>query len=78
MTEPPRLRFSIVTPSFNQARFIRRTVDSVLGQQGDFGLEYLVVDGGSTDGTAAILEEYGLPEVDLGADRGQVDAINAA
>jgi len=77
MTEPPRLRFSIVTPSFNQARFIRRTIDSVLGQEGDFGLEYLVVDGGSTDGTAAILEGYGSRLQWISEpDRGQVDAIN--
>jgi hypothetical protein len=77
MTEPPRLRFSIVTPSFNQARFIRRTIDSVLGQQGDFGLEYLVVDGGSADGTAAILEGYGSRLKWISEpDRGQVDAIN--
>jgi glycosyltransferase involved in cell wall biosynthesis len=68
---------SIVTPSLNQARFIRETIESVLGQ--DYPrLEYFVVDGGSTDGTVAILEEYGdrLAWVSE-ADRGQAHAINA-
>ena len=77
MVHTARLRFSIVTPSYNQARFIRRTIESVLGQEGAFDLEYLLVDGGSTDGTAAILEEYS-PRLQWISepDRGQVDAIN--
>ena len=67
---------SIVTPSFNQGRFIRRTIDSVLGQT-YANIEYLVVDGGSTDETLAVLESYGerlrwLSE----ADEGQTAAIN--
>jgi glycosyltransferase involved in cell wall biosynthesis len=74
---PARPRFSIVTPSFNHGRLIRRAIDSVLGQQGDFDLEYFVVDGGSTDGTLAILREYeGRLEWSSEADRGQADAIN--
>ena len=72
-----RPRISIVTPSFNQARFIGRTIDSVLGQIGDFDLEYLVVDGASTDGTLDVLRAYG---DSLGwmseKDKGQVDALN--
>jgi glycosyltransferase involved in cell wall biosynthesis len=71
------MRISVVTPSFNQARFIRRTIDSVLDQQGDFELDYRVIDGGSTDGTLDILASYGdrlqwITE----PDNGQVDAIN--
>ncbi len=54
-----RLRVSIVTPSLNQARFIGRTIDSVLGQTGPFDLEYRVVDGGSSDGTLDLLRRYG-------------------
>ena len=74
---PARPRFSIVTPSLNHKRFIQRAVDSVLGQSGDFDLEYFVVDGGSTDGTLAILREYeGRLQWSSEADRGQVDAIN--
>lgn len=71
------MRISIVTPSFNQARFIRATIDSVLGQEGDFELEYRVLDGGSTDGTLDILKSYG-SRLDWKSepDKGQVDAIN--
>ncbi len=71
------MRISLVTPSYNQATFIRRTIDSVLAQRGDFELDYKVIDGGSTDGTRAILEAYGdrLTWVSE-RDRGQVDAIN--
>lgn len=77
MREIAKVRFSIVTPSFNQARFIRKTVESVLGQEGDFDLEYLVVDGGSSDGTAKILDEYRRRLQWISEpDRGQVDAIN--
>ncbi|HEY5922153.1 MAG TPA: glycosyltransferase family 2 protein [Kofleriaceae bacterium] len=71
------LRISIVTPSYNQAQFIRRTIDSVLEQAGKFELDYRVIDGGSTDGTVEILKSYGdrvrwVSE----KDKGQVDAIN--
>lgn len=67
---------SIVTPSFNQGRFIRETIESVLGQ--DYpSIEYLVMDGGSTDETVKILQEYGdrLTWVSE-RDGGQAAAIN--
>lgn len=72
-----RLRISIVTPSFNQAQFIERTVHSILDQRGDFDLEYRVLDGGSTDETVNILHRYESQLVWTSErDKGQVDAIN--
>lgn len=52
---------SVVTPTKNSERFLRRCLDSVQGQtwQGPGEIEHIVVDGVSTDGTLAILEEYG-------------------
>ena len=74
MTGP---RISIVTPSLNQAAFLPRTLESVLSQQGDFELELLVQDGGSTDGTAEILRRYeGRVLARVEKDTGQADAVN--
>jgi glycosyltransferase involved in cell wall biosynthesis len=71
------LRVSLVTPSFNQAPFLERTLQSVLGQTGDFDLEYLVIDGGSTDGTLDILRRYeSRVHWTSEPDQGQSDAIN--
>lgn len=72
-----RPRISIVTPSYNQAQFIERTILSVLDQQGDFDLEYCVLDGGSNDGTQDILKHYeGRLTWSSAPDKGQTDAIN--
>jgi len=67
---------TIVTPTFNQAEFLERTLQSVLSQ--DYPrLEYIVVDGASTDGTAAVLARYSdRVRVISEPDRGQADAIN--
>jgi glycosyltransferase involved in cell wall biosynthesis len=67
---------SIVTPSYNMAEYLRDSIESVLTQ--DYPrLEYLIIDGGSTDGTLAILESYGSRLRHLsGPDRGAADAIN--
>jgi glycosyltransferase involved in cell wall biosynthesis len=53
----PELRFSIVMPSFNQARFIERSLNSVINQECE-GVELIVMDGGSKDGTREILQRY--------------------
>jgi glycosyltransferase involved in cell wall biosynthesis len=72
-----RLRISIVTPSYNHARFLERTIRSVLDQRGDFDLEYRVLDGKSTDGTQAILQRYqDRLTWTSQPDNGQVDAVN--
>jgi glycosyltransferase involved in cell wall biosynthesis len=70
-------KVSVVTPSFNQAEYIGRTIDSVLGQ-GYSNLEYFVQDGGSDDGTDEVLRQY---ESQISGwksepDSGQSQAIN--
>ena len=71
------MKISVVTPSLNQATFIGRTIESVFAQTGDFTVEYLVVDGGSTDGTLDVLERYrGELRTIVEKDDGQSDALN--
>jgi glycosyltransferase involved in cell wall biosynthesis len=67
---------TVVTPSFNHGRFIRETIDSVLAQTYP-ALEYLIMDGGSTDETVSILKGYG-DRVSWISERdaGQASAIN--
>ena len=67
---------TVVTPSFNQGRFIRHTIESVLAQ--DYpGIEYIIMDAGSTDETASVVKEYaGRLAWISEPDRGQSHAIN--
>lgn len=70
------MKISIVTPSYNQAQFIERTIMSVLSQNHP-DLEYIVIDGGSTDGTVEILKKYSDKIIwKSEKDNGQSDAIN--
>lgn len=71
------MKISIITPSLNQGEFIERTIQSILSQKGDFELEHIIVDGGSTDGTLEIVRKYeDRLTLISGRDHGQSDAIN--
>lgn len=81
---------TIITPSFNQGEFIEETIRSVLSQEGDFTLEYIIIDGVSRDASVEVIKKYDR-ELKTGRwpvrcrgidyrwvsekDKGQVDAI---
>jgi glycosyltransferase involved in cell wall biosynthesis len=70
------MKVSVITPSLNQGKFIRRTLQSVAMQSG-IQIEHVVLDGGSTDETVSILSEFG-PSITWVSekDQGQTDAVN--
>jgi glycosyltransferase involved in cell wall biosynthesis len=82
---------SIITPSFNQGEYLEETIRSVISQEGDFYIDYLIMDGGSTDNSVDIIRKYAdlVSEGSWGGkclgidliwvsekDAGQTDAIN--
>ena len=70
-------KISIITPSYNQAKFLERTILSVLNQNYP-RLEFIVIDGGSTDGSVEIIKRYEkhLTYWESAKDRGQSHALN--
>jgi glycosyltransferase involved in cell wall biosynthesis len=73
-----RPRFSVVTPSLNQATFLRECIESTIGQDYE-PYEHIVIDGGSSDDTKKILSSYSSRVRWLSEpDRGQSDALNKA
>lgn len=52
------ITISIITPTYNQAQFIGQTIESVLSQEGNFYIDYIIVNDGSTDNTFEVIEKY--------------------
>lgn len=52
------MKFSIVTPTYNAEAFLEKAIESVLSQKGGFEIEYIVMDGGSSDSTVEIARRY--------------------
>jgi glycosyltransferase involved in cell wall biosynthesis len=82
---------SVITPSYNQGEFLFATIESVISQEGDFFIDYIIMDGGSTDNSVLIMQDYEgrLQRGDWpiacrgisfawssGNDNGQADAVN--
>src|SRR3972149_6125044 len=73
-------KITVITPSYNQVEFIEESIRSVV-EQDYYPIEYLIMDGGSKDGSVNIIREYaqkypGIIKWSSGKDKGQVDALN--
>lgn len=77
MNECQYPKISVITPSYNQGVFIERTIQSIINQKYP-NLEYIIVDGGSKDGTLSVIKRYEnkISKWISEPDRGQTDAIN--
>jgi len=72
------MKISVITPTFNSAKTIEKTIVSVISQKSACSLEYIIIDGGSTDETRAIIEKY-QAQIDVfisERDAGPYDAMN--
>ena len=70
------MKISVVTISFNQAKYLRQCIDSVLNQNYQ-NIEYIIVDPGSTDGSRQIIESYGDRVIKIfEKDAGPADGLN--
>lgn len=71
------MKISIITTNFNTEKYLENTILSVLNQKGDFELEYIIIDGGSTDKSLEIIRKYkGEIKYISEKDKGQSDGIN--
>ena len=52
------LTYSVITPSYNQGQYLAEAIESVLGQEGIFYLDYVIIDGGSTDDSVEVIRRY--------------------
>ena len=69
------MKFSIITPSYNQGKFLAECIESVLSQS-DVQFEHIVIDAGSTDETLEVLQRYPHVKWTSGPDLGMSDGIN--
>jgi glycosyltransferase involved in cell wall biosynthesis len=70
-------KISIITPSYNQAAFLKETISSIASQEVGTQVEHIIIDAGSTDGSVELLKSTGEQVIWLSEpDRGQADAVN--
>lgn len=72
------MKFSVITSNYNGALYLEQTIQSVLQQREDINLEYIVVDGGSSDGSIEIINKYAdqITHCVIEEDSGPANAIN--